>query len=627
MLGTRERTLLLEGLRPPAGYRLRRAVGTSFVLDLMALLTAPLAFTYFDAHDEDGAPISDPVALLHALRSNAGKVSVFCQAGAIGVPNPNQPLLSFIEDSVIPVVPRHAGGIFHPKVWVINFEAQGGPSIYRLLCLSRNLTFARAWDTCLILEGRLKETQDIYQNNQPVAEFLQSLPQLATRAVPDDLSSDIARMADEVRRVEFKPPPPFESFRVHNFGLANPRSMPFPTGGRGLVISPFLTVGTLGNLVNKHGLEYLVSRPESLAGLIEMSGCDALPKRCFVLSPGAGLDARESEAGDPDLEVDGPSFGEDRIELTGLHAKLYLFENRRKAHLFVGSANATGAAFFQNTEVLVELIGPRKDCGIDALLGSDDDPRLDSLQSLLQEFRLPSKNGNGREDSKLEQEAERLAYSLGAAQLTAIATAADSEGDWDVSLAGELPPIPEGARIKAWPSTLKDESAKVISTPTVRGRELATYRGLSLEALTGFFVFEIELRDEQREVQKQFSIVVDLVGAPGDRIDVVTQKLLSDRRRVLQLIFLILSSQGADMSEVLRPAGGMRGGDQRSLSNWESTTLLESLLQSLDCDPDRIDEVYRLISALEKTPHGMDLLPEGLGQIWEPVWQARQALK
>ena len=33
MLGTRERTLLLESLRPPAGYRLRRAVGTSFTLD------------------------------------------------------------------------------------------------------------------------------------------------------------------------------------------------------------------------------------------------------------------------------------------------------------------------------------------------------------------------------------------------------------------------------------------------------------------------------------------------------------------------------------------------------------------------------------------------------------------
>ena len=115
MLGTRERTLLLESLRPPAGYRLRRAVGTSFTLDLMALLTAPLAFTFFDAHDEDGAPVADPVALLEALRRHAEKITLFCQAGAIGVPRPDQKLLAYLEGSVIEVQPRREGGIFHPK--------------------------------------------------------------------------------------------------------------------------------------------------------------------------------------------------------------------------------------------------------------------------------------------------------------------------------------------------------------------------------------------------------------------------------------------------------------------------------------------------------------------------------
>ena len=627
MLGTRERTLLLEGLRPPPGYRLRRAVGTSFVLDLMALLSVPLAFTYFDVHDEEGKPTSDPVALLHALRLHAEKVSIFCQSGAIGVPHPNQPLLSFIEDSVIPVVPRHEGGIFHPKMWVINFEADDGPPIYRVLCLSRNLTFARAWDTCLILEGLLSETHDDFPVNQPIVEFLRCLPKLATREVADDLAADITRMSAEICRVDFKAPPPFESFRVHNFGLGIPRGLPFPAGGRSLVISPFLTAGALGGLVNKHGLEVLISRPESFAGVINRSGCKALPKKCLVLSPGAGLDARESEAGEPEVDGEGPSFGEDRIELTGLHAKLYLFESCEKAHLFVGSANATGAAFHHNVEVLIELIGRHETCGIDAMLGSVDDPRHDSLLSLLQEFNLPDKKSSVQEDFELEREAESLVYSLGAAKLTATATAAESDCSWAVSLSGELPSIPDGARIKAWPSTLTTESGKVISTPPNCSSKLATYQGLSLEALTGFFVFEVLLRNEETEVKKQFSAVVDLVGAPKDRLDIVSQKLLSDRRRVLQLIFLILKGQDADESGVLLPAGSTRAGRQRSLGSVESATLLESLLQSLEREPEQIDEVYRLIKSLEKTPQGKDLLPDGLGQIWEPVWQARQALK
>ncbi|WP_420439622.1 hypothetical protein [Candidatus Palauibacter sp.] len=146
MLGTRERTLLLESLRPPPGYRLRRAVGTSYTLDLIALLTAPLAFTFFDAHDEDGAPVTDPVALLEALRRHAENVTLFCQAGAIAVPKPEQTLLAYLEGSVVEVQPPIEEGIFHPKLWVLAFEADEAPTVYRVLCLSRNLTFARSWD-------------------------------------------------------------------------------------------------------------------------------------------------------------------------------------------------------------------------------------------------------------------------------------------------------------------------------------------------------------------------------------------------------------------------------------------------------------------------------------------------
>ena len=132
MLGTRERTLLLESLRPPPGHRLRRAVGTSFTLDLMALLTAPLAFTFFDAHDDNGDPVADPVALLEALRRHAENITLFCQAGAIGVPKPQQRLMAYLEGSVFEVQAQREGGVFHPKVWVLNFEANGRPAVYRV---------------------------------------------------------------------------------------------------------------------------------------------------------------------------------------------------------------------------------------------------------------------------------------------------------------------------------------------------------------------------------------------------------------------------------------------------------------------------------------------------------------
>ena len=639
MLGTRERTLLLEGLRPPTGYRLRRAVGTSFTLDLMALLTAPLAFTFFDAHDDDGAPVADPVALLVALRRHAEKITLFCQAGAIGVPQPQQRLLAYLEGSVHEVQVRREGGIFHPKVWVLNFEADDGAATYRVLCLSRNLTFARAWDTCLRLEGPLTQRQRGYARNKPLADLLLALPGLATRSLSTELRDELGRMAHEVRRVDFRPPEPFNDFRVHNFGLTRRRGWPFPRSNRSLVVSPFLVGSTIQDLMRDHGLEVLISRPEAFEDVVRGPEGDALPGTCYVLSPGASLDSRNAEA-NVEEEADGspPPPVEDEVELVGLHAKLFLFENGQEARLFTGSANATHAAFHQNVEVLVELVGKKRNCGIAAFLGSEDDPRLETLRSLLQEYRPPDSIPAIDETQRaLEKRADRLARILGAARLTATVGHAVEEEHWNMTLSGELPDIPAGAELKVWPATLSPEDALRIGNrgeeepapvgPTGPANAIATFQGLSFEALTGFFAFEVTLRQGRNEVRKRFAATAELVGAPQNRKERLLRSLLQDRRRVLQLLLLILMGEGADVSAFVQAS---RGGDvdwRGSFGGWDQGTLLEMLLRSLSHNPRRIDEAARLIADLEKTPEGKNLLPEGLHDIWTPVWAARKALK
>ncbi|MDF7801292.1 hypothetical protein P4C99_17570 [Pontiellaceae bacterium B1224] len=64
MLEPFDRRHLLEALQPPDGYDLSEAVGTTYSLDLMILLTVPLAFA-MSAQEED-AP--NPLALLEAVR-------------------------------------------------------------------------------------------------------------------------------------------------------------------------------------------------------------------------------------------------------------------------------------------------------------------------------------------------------------------------------------------------------------------------------------------------------------------------------------------------------------------------------------------------------------------------------
>ncbi|WP_420635700.1 phospholipase D family protein [Candidatus Palauibacter sp.] len=635
MLGTRERTLLLESLRPPAGYRLRRAVGTSYTLDLIALLTAPLAFTFFDAHDEDGAPVTDPVALLEALRRHAENVTLFCQAGAIAVPKPEQTLLAYLEGSVIEVQPPRAEGIFHPKLWVLAFEADGAPAIYRVLCLSRNLTFARSWDTCLSLEGRLMDRQRGYSRNKPLADLLLALPGLATRPIRAELREDIERMAYEVRRVDFRPPQPFTDFHIHHFGLGRKRGWPLPAASRSLVISPYLVGSVVQKLVREHGLDVLISRPEAFEEVMRSSGREALPKTCYVLSPGADLDSREAQEEEAEQEPNGSPPVNDQVELAGLHAKLFLFENGREARLFTGSANATAAAFGLNVEVLVELFGKKKDCGIASLLGSEDHPRLETLRSLLQEYTPPG-DPVPEEDPKkdLERRVERLARILGAARLTATVRDVDAEQRWDIALSGELPQITDEAAVSVWPATLSPEAAQPLMGPATDQGEsggptdgIATFRGMSFEALTGFFAFEISLREGSHAVRQRFAVTAELIGAPENRKERLLRSLLKDRRRVLRLLLLILMDEGADVSAFLQAADPDDTGSQGSFGGWPEAALLEALLQSLSRSPDRIDEAARLITDLAKTPEGRDLLPDGLSEIWEPVWQARKAVE
>ena len=635
MLGTRERTLLLESLRPPPGYRLRRAVGTSYTLDLIALLTAPLAFTFFDAHDEDGAPVTDPVALLEALRRHAENVTLFCQAGAIAVPKPEQTLLAYLEGSVVEVQPPNEEGIFHPKLWVLAFEADEAPTVYRVLCLSRNLTFARSWDTCLSLEGQLMDRQRGYGRNKPLADLLLALPGLATREIRDDLREDLERMAYEIRRVDFQPPRPFTNFRIHPFGLWRRRGWPLPRASRSLVISPYLVGSVVQKLRKEHGLEVLISRPEAFQAIVRSAGRDALPETCYVLSPGADLDSREAHEEDEETDTPaGPGAARDEVELAGLHAKLFLFENGREARLFTGSANATAAAFGLNVEVLVELVGKKKDCGIASLLGSEDDTQIEALRSLLQEYTPPSDPEQEHDAKKeLERKAERFARVLGTAPLTANVRDVGAEERWDITLSGQLPEIPGGVTVTVWPATLSSEAAQGVTDPAVRqggpdsrtGR-IATFNGLSFEALTGFFAFEVSLREGQHSVRQRFVVTAELVGAPENRKERLLRSLLKDSRRVLRLLLFILMDEGADVSAFVDAASQDGSGVDGSFGGWREAALLEALLQSLSSNPDRIDEAARLITDLEKTEEGEQLLPDGLNKIWEPVWQARKAV-
>src|SRR4051812_16400600 len=97
MLEPRERTLLQKSLEPPVGYRLDYAIGTTFSLDLVSLLLAPLAFTRFEVDEEGKQPSGDSLALLESVRRYAKRITLFCQAGRIAYPRATYPQFAWLE--------------------------------------------------------------------------------------------------------------------------------------------------------------------------------------------------------------------------------------------------------------------------------------------------------------------------------------------------------------------------------------------------------------------------------------------------------------------------------------------------------------------------------------------------
>jgi hypothetical protein len=145
--------------------------------------------------------LQDPLALLHGIRQVADRLVIFCQAGQISVPRANQRLFAYLEETVVEVTPRHKEGVFHPKVWLLRYAPYGNesdPIRYRLLCLSRNLTFDQSWDTMLVLDGVYQAQRKVaYSRNHPLGDFIAALPGLAVSPVTPAVEETVAKLSDE----------------------------------------------------------------------------------------------------------------------------------------------------------------------------------------------------------------------------------------------------------------------------------------------------------------------------------------------------------------------------------------------------------------------------------------------
>lgn len=620
MLEPHARQHLLELLRPPSGYVLDEAIGTTFSLDLLALLSAPLAFALFDWEDSEGRPTADPpadpLALLQAVRSYADKITIFCQAARIVVPPKSHRLFSYLESSVVEVGAKTTAGVFHPKLWVMRFSRPDGSVLYRVLCLSRNLTFDQSWDTALVLEGDLNEQAGTHATTAPLADFVAALPDLALRPPAPEVHARIARLQAELRQVMFQCPPGFDRLSFWPLGHTSSQSSPFEgVPDRMLIISPFLTEGFLERLLHQSRTAILISRLEALQTLLPetISAFEAV----YVLHPHAS-----AETTDELPEYDGDALADNG--LSGLHAKLYIVEQGDRAAVFTGSANATSAAFSTNIELLVELQGPRACCGIEALLTP---PHTEAtLQTLLARFTPgdPVIDPAAAQREMLERLVNQCALHLAQARLEGHVFLDQQTGHFVMQIAAAAPiarPWPAALRVRCRPTTLEDHRAVTV---TESAPELARFEALQLQDLTSFLAVEIQAAERGVTIKRQFVLNLALHGLPADRQEQMLRLILRNREDVLRLLLFLLAGDSAAARDALMQSRWLEHASINDRSVQIGFPLLEALMRALDTNPEKIVHVSRLVEDLRQTAEGRELLPDHFAAVWEPIWDTYQ---
>lgn len=597
MLEPQTRAALTEQLAPPYGYELSYAVGTTFTLDLATALSIPLSFASRRVSVADGS-----LGVLEAVRRASERMDVFAQAGEMSM-GQNSDLVAFLEQMVHPVALKK--GLFHPKLWLLQY-ASGERRTHRLLCSSRNLTDDHSWDAFIRLDERddsERSDEDLQRLNAPLVQLLNTLPDMAIRPIDKKRRQRVQQLARHISLVDWELPDRMRELAFHVRGLHR-SPLPDFSGIRSLLISPYVSGDGLRLL--RDGVRedtYLVSRTDSL---------DQLPPEAldtelvtYVLDDAASLDI--AGASDSDTGA---------VPLSGLHAKVIVADRQDGAHIILGSANATDAAWYRNVEVMVELVAAKDSFGVKAT--------LDALGELKAEYQTTG----GAEPNESDQAKHRLESVMRGMAATRLTVRVHGENPYELRVWADADfavhaeaAASEGIELRWHLLTRADLGGR--SLP-VSEKDAASLTDLKLVEITPFIV--LEGRDRLGNTRRTV-LLAELLNDVESRRDAIIARQLKDRTTFIRLLVLMLELSGVGVPDELLSAS-IEGGSAGSMRGTAvGSGLFEALMKSVAGGHERLAEVQHFIEFLRKDDEKSDLLTPDFEVLWSNVWQAQLALK
>lgn len=577
-------------LTPPVGFRLDFAVGTTYSLDLDALVGACIALGL--SEETDSALLNNPICLLEALRNTGDKVALFCEGGQIHLPNNVTPLYVLLEKMVFQVSSNKRRGIskypsFHPKFWLLRYINDAKDVLYRVAVLSRNLTFDRSWDVTFCMDGWL--TDEATDKNAPVCDFLSYLSSYA-----GDKKNAIRKMARELPYVHFE----LESKEFYDYDF-------IPVGVKSaggdyhnitnyslfndsfhevLIMSPFLSNGIIKDFNNRnpyinHSEYVLITRAMSLP---KLKPADCGNFKIYTLK---------------DAIVDGESLISEEnaaILQQDIHAKIYMVRKNSDTDLYLGSLNASHNAISGNVEFMIRLRAKNRHLNLSKLTeqlfcGAEDD-----ASNPFQRVSLTTTEATEVTDdpqSMLDGVVKELARNKLSAQVV-------NNGD-TFELQVHFGTFESPYQI--WVSPL-------LSNKTVELREDVTFSGLTLTQLSEFY--KITVSNGENNISRV--LMIPTTGMPENREKAIISGVINDKHCFYQYVAFLLGDDHM-LSSLESMAVKTQGTAGTTTQSYRLPALYEKMLQTAANNPQKLKEIEYLLKAVSDD----GVIPEQFEQMYQ----------
>lgn len=589
-------------LAPPVGFELDFAVGTTYSLDLDALVGASMALGL--SMDTDSALKENAVCLLEALRSTGDKVALFCEGGQIHLPGKVNALYILLEKMVFPVRTAKKRGMaaypsFHPKCWLIRYvNNREHKKQYRFIVLSRNLTFDRSWDVSCYLDGFVGEAET--QKNEPLCDFLRYLtdqiPRNGNGHAKVRLIRDLIR---ELSHVSFKTDQrvffDFEfiptGIRKESGGYYQFDQTPLfrDTFHEIVIMSPFVSndvISKFNNRNDKSPIEncryMLITRDMALKRLNPESVSNF---ELYVMKDKI-IDGEETISEDVD-----------NVKQQDIHAKVYMIRKGSRSDLYLGSLNATHNAVYGNVEFMLRLYSYRVNLNMDLLKSSlfgekeEDSPFKQALPP------EPS-----RKDEEKAGQPELIVKEICRSNPSAFVIGRE-DNTYDVA-------------VRFGPVDLKGYSVTV--RPLLAGKPQPfdtdlLFPGLGNLDLSRFYV--VSVSDEESSIDRV--IIIPTEGLPEDREKTVVTSVVSDRDCFYRYIAFLLGDDTVlsmlDSSPVQNSRGGSAGTQTTQIP-----ALYEKMLRTAAVEPEKLNGIEYLMKTIGED----DIIPDDFKKLYDTIRKA-----